>query len=614
MSISFAQDGAQKTAEIREAQFLHLLLVAGHPPFKDPRIRWQVCGASPHHSFVTIGLQQTNAPDAAFALNRPFSQVLEVVDDRYGLFGRPQETEACWSRSLLAVSLEGVLCSLVFDDQSPVLDAYQIPKERRPAFRAIVRHFLSAAWRLVALGGGISQASSVIAADLDSLLAGVVLKHTHRVPLVYDAHEAWTEAFQDHSEPERVFWRAFEALLCREADRCFIPSPIAARVLEDRYGVSFEVLPNAEPLASAFTAQTDQATAPRPPTFLFQGIVSPHRGLMQLIDAWHRLQSDAVLVIRGPSYDDQYLVDLQAQAGLLLNKKIFFPPPVSEEALVEMCAQADVGVISYEPVNLNNYAACPNKLSQYMAAGLPILTNKLPYIEEVIQSGQCGVAVDFADVTALAAAIDRFTIDHAWRRQLGHHAQRYFSETFHWEKVSVGFYRFLEQNGVPLAKGHATFSYSPPTVDPHQLFVHLKAQYGLREVFPLQDTELDALADENDLIHTSQHPMLQFVPQEDGQFAATLLLPRVVDVTHVLLVFEAPALPRALQVTAFNEGGVCGEQAVSNLQSAACLVGLAGNPTKSITVSINANEAVDGPPQITHIACLSYGIVRKSAA
>jgi glycosyltransferase involved in cell wall biosynthesis len=614
MRISFTQEGAQKTAEIREAQFLHLLLVAGHPPFKDPRIRWQVCGASPEHAFVTIGLHQTNEPDTAFALNRPFSQVLEVVDDRYGLFGRPREAEACWSKSLLAVSLEWVLCSLVFDAESPVLDAYQIPKERRPAFRAIVRHFLSTAWRLVALGSGLSQVSSVIAADLDSLLAGVVLKHTHRVPLVYDAHEAWTEAFQDHSEPERVFWRAFEALLCREADQCFIPSDLLARELEKRYGVPFAVLPNAEPLISGYLANTGHPHADRPPIFLFQGIVSPHRGLMLLIDAWHHLQSDALLLIRGPSNDEQYFAQLQAHAGTILDKKIFFPPPVSEDALVEMCAQADVGVISYEPVNLNNYGSCPNKLSQYMAAGLPILSNQLPCIEEVIRSGHCGVAVDFTDATALAAAIDRLTVDHAWRRQLGHHAQRYFSETFHWEKVSVGFYRFLEQHGVPLAMGRATFSYRPPTVDAHQLFAHLKAQCGLRELFPLQDTGLDALADENDLIRTSQHPMLQFVPQEDGRFAATLLLPRVVDVTHVLLVFEAPALPRALQVTAFNEGGVCGEQVVSNNRSAACLVGLAGNPTKSITVSINACEAADGPPQITHIACLSYGIVRKSAA
>ena len=41
-------------------------------------------------------------------------------------------------------------------------------------------------------------------------------------------------------------------------------------------------------------------------------------------------------------------------------------------------------IIPYEPDHVNNRFSCPNKLSQYLAAGLPVITNQLDFVREIV--------------------------------------------------------------------------------------------------------------------------------------------------------------------------------------------------------------------------------------
>lgn len=407
----------------------HLLLAAGHPPFKDPRIEWQIGGADRGDSFICIGLHDNSSKAPTLENSRP--NVVEITAYRYGLANRL----GAFKYNPYALALWCIANSTAGEVQE-----FGVEPERTHHFKAIAHYFAASAEKLLSIAAGIEGFSSVIAADLDSLLAGVALKARFNVPLIYDAHEIYYESGL-FGETEKAFWLEYEKILAPKADRRFIASTTGADFMNEHYPCHFEPLPNCEPTSSLIKRPPRK---PGPCTFLFQGGISRTRGLLLLVKAWQHVKSDAVLLIRGPATDLPYVASVKKAAGRLLGKTIIFPPIVTESELVGAAAEADVGLIPYEPVSVNNALCCPNKLSQYMAAGLPILSNELVFIRQVIEAAECGAVVDFTDELALAAAIDSMANDLPGVERMGQNAVRYFLDTFNWEKQSSAFYEVLD--------------------------------------------------------------------------------------------------------------------------------------------------------------------------
>jgi hypothetical protein len=114
---------------------------------------------------------------------------------------------------------------------------------------------------------------------------------------------------------------------------------------------------------------------------------------------------------------------------------VSFPPAVSESALVETAAKADVGLIPYNPAYFGYRYCCPNKLSQYLAAGLPIVSSSTEYVADIVSREKIGHVVDISNPIAFAGLID--TLCH--RRQelvhMGRRARQFFEDRYHWEAV-----------------------------------------------------------------------------------------------------------------------------------------------------------------------------------
>jgi hypothetical protein len=104
-----------------------------------------------------------------------------------------------------------------------------------------------------------------------------------------------------------------------------------------------------------------------------------------------------------------------------------------------------VGLVPYEPQGANHQHCCPNKVSQYMAAGLAILANDTSFVREVVEAAGAGLVVDFRSRQALVEAVNRLAADASLRRTHAEDARRYFGETFHWEALSADFYGALRR-------------------------------------------------------------------------------------------------------------------------------------------------------------------------
>ncbi len=280
-------------------------------------------------------------------------------------------------------------------------------------------------------------------ADLTTLFTGVAFKLKHpNLKLIYDAHEFWSHAFP---ETPRGFVKCFEWLekaLIRHTDFAMTVSPPLAETMQAI--LSFKpiaCIPNCtpyEPQSGPIIETEMTRLAAGRVKFLFQGGLHPLRGLEELLTAWQWIPKErAALFIRCPeSPMKNELIELSKHLGLF-NESVYFPEPVTEAELVSSAREADIGVITYLPDILNHLYACPNKLSQYMQAGLMLLTTRLVYIDEVLKQYNCGITYDGHQLESLTQAI-LYILDHPEAVQTCKENAAYYSKhEFNWEIQSL---------------------------------------------------------------------------------------------------------------------------------------------------------------------------------
>ena len=124
---------------------------------------------------------------------------------------------------------------------------------------------------------------------------------------------------------------------------------------------------------------------------LYQGYLQPNRGLDRLIRAATFLDPDIMIVMMGKNRKttQAQLEALIASEGVENCVKII--PPVVYAELLDWTSSADIGLNVASPdYSLNVRYFLPNKLFEYLMAGLPVLSLSLEAMVEVINSYEVG--------------------------------------------------------------------------------------------------------------------------------------------------------------------------------------------------------------------------------
>lgn len=252
-----------------------------------------------------------------------------------------------------------------------------------------------------------------VAHDLPMLPVAAKAAKACGAQLVYDSHELYSE--QEFSEHERSKWAQIEARYIGACDVVVTVNPLIAAELKRRYALSeVQVIYNAERTSRAraesrrlheiFGLSVDKKI------LLMQGGLSAGRNLEVLVGAMRHVQNPFVLlVVLGDGLLSHRLQKLAQQEGLL--GRVYFHAAVPQNALLELTAAADAGVIPYQATCLNNLYCTPNKLFEFIAAGLPILGTDLPEIRKFVQEQDIGLVGDTSSPRSLATLIDDFFSD-----------------------------------------------------------------------------------------------------------------------------------------------------------------------------------------------------------
>lgn len=444
----------------------NVLLLCSHEPRLDPRIAW-IQKQAPDGLVIHV-LATRQGPRSELSVegnaNSGYTITVPPLQGSHRAW-QSFASEAVGTASGVedALYLEWVQ-SLSSAEKEVVLGLpSELPDDR---MNWLTRYYLNTAYALVEYGLRIPGVKAIISCDLDTLTAAAVLKARLNVPIMYDAHEFWPDSVDSFVASEFDFWQTYERRLLRHVDAAVTVSTGIADYMAACYGREFGVVPNCEPISALQATGLSDVPVDRfvlgesegDVCFLVQGVFAAGRGYELLIDAWRSVNPSAKLFLRGPhGVERDRLIDYARNAGIL-DDGVYFPEPVSESELVLAASFANVGIIPYEPKSINNRHCGPNKLSQYMAAGLPILTNRLPFVASIVGSGECGIVADFANRTDLVEKVNELAASPALRARLGTNAREHFRRNYNWNVVSVSFYETLRALAARVSEHGATSS------------------------------------------------------------------------------------------------------------------------------------------------------------
>jgi glycosyltransferase involved in cell wall biosynthesis len=148
------------------------------------------------------------------------------------------------------------------------------------------------------------------------------------------------------------------------------------------------------------------------------------------------------LLLGGPFAPPALLEEMKAQPGW---KNVEYAGPLSRAQVVDMLRRSAVGLVTMH--NSPNYAeALPVKMFEYMAAGIPVVTNGIPRWKKIAEENHCGVAVDIEDTAAFRSAVEALLNDPQRCMELGKNGRRAVEEKFNWtveERKLIALYRDL---------------------------------------------------------------------------------------------------------------------------------------------------------------------------
>lgn len=273
--------------------------------------------------------------------------------------------------------------------------------------------------------------SAVNVHSLQLLPLGFLLMKAHKCRLIYDTHELETEISSDGGLRKQMA-KKIERFFIKKCDLVIVVSESIADWYENEYGIERPTVvlnvPRYRELLKKDHFREGLRIGKDQKILLYQGVLSPGRGVSLLLDAFKVRQDDnIVIVLMGYG-------ELEVKVRELADRhyNIFYFPAVAPDVVLEFTASADIGISLIENSCLSYYFCMPNKLFEYAMVGLPVIVSNMKDMSQFVSQHNMGVVVKELSPASINHAIDELlsgdisrmsknayqaAIDNAWEVQ-----------------------------------------------------------------------------------------------------------------------------------------------------------------------------------------------------
>ncbi len=228
----------------------------------------------------------------------------------------------------------------------------------------------------------------LLANDLDTLLPNFLVSKLQGKPLVFDSHELFSEIPELVDRPfTKSIWRYLEKIIIPKIRYGYTVSDSIADYYQSKYKVNFLVIRNVPETTKESLTEYSLAIPDKKKVILYQGAINEGRGLELMIEAMFHIE-DAVFMLVGEGDIEDELMTKVKELGL--DKKVVFLGRLQPAVLRTISPQAAIGVSLEEDLGLNYRYALPNKLFDYIHAGLPVVVSDLPEMKRIVEHYDVG--------------------------------------------------------------------------------------------------------------------------------------------------------------------------------------------------------------------------------
>lgn len=242
----------------------------------------------------------------------------------------------------------------------------------------------------------------IVANDLDTLLASYFVSKLRSKKLVYDSHEYFTEVPElvNRKFPRKV-WKYLEKKILPKIKYAYTVSESIAKTYFKLYGIEMQIVRNVPYLNTK--SQKNEIKNSELKTILYQGSLNVGRGLEHMIDAMAFIKNAKLIIIGDGDITNQLKKRIRSKN---LENKIELKRRIPFEELMNETYKADLGIALEENLGLNYYYALPNKLFDYIQAGVPVLVSPFPEMQKIVKKYDIGTVYDHKSPQALADKIN----------------------------------------------------------------------------------------------------------------------------------------------------------------------------------------------------------------
>ena len=244
---------------------------------------------------------------------------------------------------------------------------------------------------------------------LATLLVGVFVKRMSKeVHIVYDSTELSIERYKGL---KRFMWGRIQQFALKYCEYVIHAETHRAEYFKNSYN-----LPERQIVVIGNYPRLNQMTMKmeirKPIRFIYLGIISKGRHYEDVVLAFSKLKMEYRLDIIGPGPRNyiQKITNLVKSSNYIQTL-----PPIRNEEVYSFLEHYDVGLAFYENTNLNNYYCAPNKIYDYIRAGLPVISNNYPGLVDVIEKNRIGVCVAEVTAESISKAIDSILSEEMFR-------------------------------------------------------------------------------------------------------------------------------------------------------------------------------------------------------
>ena len=277
----------------------------------------------------------------------------------------------------------------------------------------------------------------VVANDLDTLLPNYIISKLKYLPLVYDSHEYFMGVPEIQNRPfVKWVWKTIEKHIFPHLKNVMTVSDSISKQYESDYGVKPLVVRNCSRNTGHIIPFSREEMGVNKDHFLLilQGTgINVERGGEELIEAISKVENVSLLVVG----EGDVLPILKGKVTEFnLAERVKFFPKVRWEELIRYTKAADAGLSLDKNTNINYRFSLPNKLFDYIAAGIPIIAGNLPEVSKIVNENNCGIIVPEVSPIEIVRAIEKLKENPAFLSELKKNAV-IASESINWEIESI---------------------------------------------------------------------------------------------------------------------------------------------------------------------------------